>query len=83
MSQITIAFRNSIPRIAFWDHNAAINYAIRMHRSGCSHELQFETLDLVPFEDQLVAEQVQGKWLYDGLATAKTTEYPRLLVQLV
>lgn len=83
MDIITVAFHNDVPKIAFWQPDAAANYAIRQHRTDYRLQLHFVILDIVPWEDTLVAECVDRLWIFEGLASTHGVEYARLIIPLV
>lgn len=80
---IIVAFRGDIPRIAFWRPECAAQYAMRTHRTNDRIVLQFFLMDLVPWEETLVAESFQRAWFFEGLASTHEVDYARLVIPLV
>lgn len=80
---IIVAFELDVPRIAFWKPECAAHYAMRRHRTDKRMVLQFFMIDLLPWEDTLVTESVQGIWYFEGLASSHEVEYARLIIPLV
>lgn len=80
---IIVAFSGDIPRISFWNPQTAAQYALRQRRPNQRIVLQMFMIELLPWEDTLVAESVKGVWYFEGLASAHEVEYARLVIPLV
>lgn len=83
METISVVFRDALPVAAFWQiENAAAYLQRTRHSTRRMTTLTQIDVDIVPWEDSLVAELNGTVWTFEGKATCDQAAAVRFIVPL-